>query len=73
MQTTVDLHTRSLIYSNKLVLPFTKLQIISTGTCHMSIKIYNKKPTDMKNIIDDALFCKKLKDYMRTECNTAVK
>lgn len=61
-------HPRNLRNKNRLNRPFTKLHLVSSGTYHMSIKIYNKIPSEIKNISAETLFLKKLKEWLIDKC-----
>lgn len=66
-------HKRNNRDQNKLIKPFTKLELVSSSPHHMAIKIYNHIPNSLKNIKKDSLFIKKLKMFLIENCYYDIK
>lgn len=59
---------RNLRHKDRLIAPFTKLQLVSSGPFHMSVKIYNQIPKHLKDIDKDLEFNRKLKEFLIFKC-----
>lgn len=49
---------------NRLLLPKTRLKMLSNNTLMMAVKIYNKLTNDLKTIKSDIRFIQNLKRYL---------
>lgn len=58
--------SRRLIHKNKLAIPPAKLHLVSAGVWHMSIKIYNHLPQNLREIEEPIVLNKKLKEFLIT-------
>lgn len=54
-------------YTNKLKIPFTKLNLVASSPHYMLIKIYNHIPNYIKNSISLAAFTKSLKIFLSSK------
>jgi hypothetical protein len=60
-----DTHNINTRHKNKLYLPPSRLKMLNTSPYYMAIKIYNKLPQDIKNIINPCKFQSSLNKYLK--------
>lgn len=64
----IELSKIKLKLNRKLVGSFTNLHVISLGTHHMALKVYNKIPLTTKNIEKENILTNKLKSFSISNC-----